>query len=169
MVCLCAKLLKWNQDVSHLTESCSKWAILSVFSESIFVLHTCHRGLVFPPLLTLNSSLLRFPLPPVFLWSTLYLTSRIIFTYSRKFFLTESRAAPLFLVPCLASTFYLGPQPQFLSTEGFLSTCLYLLRIQSTITYTLPHSCVAAAVTWALHLVSSPTDGDWASHLTGFL
>lgn len=136
MVCLCAKFLKQNQDVSHLPESCSEWAILSIFSESIFVLHTCYSGLVFPCLLTLNSSLLRFPLPPMFLWFTLYLTSRIICTYSRKFFLTESRAAPLFLVPCLASTFHPGGNHSSAPLRGFWALASISSRIQSTITYT---------------------------------
>lgn len=119
MVCLWAKFLKWNQDVSHLPESCNERAILSIFSESIFVLHTCHSGLAFPRSLTLNSSLLCFPLPPIFLWFTLYLTSRIICTYYRKFFLTESRAAPLFLVPCLASTFHPGGNHSSAPLRGF--------------------------------------------------
>lgn len=55
----------------------------------------------------------------MFLWFTLYLTSRIICTYYRKFFLTESRAAPLFLVPCLASTFHPGGNHSSAPLRGF--------------------------------------------------
>lgn len=133
--------------MSHLPASCNERVILSIFSESIFVLHTCHSGLAFPRSLTLNSSLLCFPLPP----HVSLIHSLFNFMYRLHLLqkVLSHRVQSSSLVFGALPSLHFPPrrQPQFRSTEGFLSTCLYLLWIQSTITYTLPHSCVAAAVT----------------------